>query len=155
MVGCLASINSIHQWPVIKLCLFVFELNTCIHVLGHVPSSICVEDLILWCHSIYATTLIMMIPMGFHFSYQRSVPYHVPDVFIQYGDQTSLCIVCGCDHLWHLSVMPIHGHCTYMYLGLLYILQICSHVYRFIIILCWQMVISLTRIFTTPLLGLL
>ena len=31
----------------------------------------------------------------------------------------SLYIVRGDDHMWHMSIMPIHGHCTLMYTGLL------------------------------------
>ena len=77
----------------------MFDLNTSIHVMGYVPSMICVEDLKVWWYFIYATTLIVIILMGFQFSYQSNVPCYVPDVFIQYGDQTPLYIVRGCDHL--------------------------------------------------------
>ena len=30
-------------------------------------------------------------------------------------------IVRGDDHTWNLYIMPIHGHCTLMFLGLLYV----------------------------------
>ena len=32
----------------------------------------------------------------------------------------SLYIVRGDDHMWHMSIMPIHGHCTIMYPRLLH-----------------------------------
>ena len=45
----------------------------------------------------------------------------ISDIFIHYGDLDPLYIVCGNDHTWHLYIMPIHGRCTLMYLGLLYV----------------------------------
>ena len=73
LVGYLTYVNNIHQWLIIRCCLIMFDLNTFIHVIAHVPSTVCVEDLILWWHYIYATTLIVTVPMGFKFSYQSNV----------------------------------------------------------------------------------
>ena len=154
-VGYLMSINGRSQWLVSIRCFIMFDLNTFIHMMGHVPSMISVEYLRLWSHSIYDTTSIATKPMGFQFSYHSSVLHYVLDVFIQYGDQNRLCILHGCDRLWHMYITNIHDHCTYMYLGLLYVLQICSHVHKVIIVLWWQVASSSTWIFATPLLGLL
>ena len=73
-VGCLTFVNGIHQWPAIRWRVIMFDLNTYIDMMGHVPSSIFVEDLKVWWNSIYASTLIIIVPMGFQFSYQRNVP---------------------------------------------------------------------------------
>ena len=45
----------------------------------------------------------------------------ISDIFIHYRDLDSLYIVHGDDNTWHLYIMPIHGHCTLMYPGLLYV----------------------------------
>ena len=39
-----------------------------------------------------------------------------------------LYIVHGDDHLCHLCIMPIHGHCTLMYPGLLYVFAVMCRV---------------------------
>ena len=122
-VGDLASVNGIHQWSVIRHWSVMFEFDTFIRVMRHVLATICVEDLWVWWHSIYATSLFVPVSMRF----QLSCPYSsVPfDFFIQNGGLTSVYIVCGNGHLWHMYIMPIHGHCTIRYMRLL---CICSHV---------------------------
>ena len=46
----------------------------------------------------------------------------------------SLYIVHGNDHAWHLYIMPIHGHCTLVYPGLLYVyLQSYVEIYHCIV----------------------
>ena len=43
-------------------------------------------------------------------------------IFIHHGDYDLLYIVCGDEHTCYiLYIMPIHGHCTLMYLRLLYV----------------------------------
>ena len=47
-----------------------------------------------------------------------------------------LYIVRGDDHIWHLYIMPIHGHCTLMYPGLLYVyLQSYADIYHCILLM--------------------
>ena len=49
---------------------------------------------------------------------------------------SSLYIVHGNDHPWHLYCMPIHGHYTLMYLGLLYVyLQSYAKIYHCILLM--------------------
>ena len=46
----------------------------------------------------------------------------------------SLYIVRSDDHMWHMSIIPIHGHCTLMYLGLLHVyLQSHARIYHCIV----------------------
>ena len=48
----------------------------------------------------------------------------------------SLYIVHGEDHTWHLYIMPIHGHCTLMYSGLLHVyLQSHAEIYHCIVLM--------------------
>ena len=37
----------------------MLNLNTSIHIVGHVLIAVCVEDLLEWWHLIYATSLIV------------------------------------------------------------------------------------------------
>ena len=50
-------------------------------------------------------------------------------IFIHFGDSDLLYIVRGDDHTCNiLYIMPIHGHCTLMYPGLLYVfVVICTY----------------------------
>ena len=46
-------------------------------------------------------------------------------IFIHFGYSDLLYIVRGDDHTFHiLYIMPIHGHCTLMYRGLLYVFTV-------------------------------
>ena len=64
------------------------------------------------------------------FHYMLDIFIHYGDLdpfyfFIHYGDSDLLYIVRGDDHTCHsLSIMPIHGHCTLMYPGLLYVFAV-------------------------------
>ena len=68
-VGDLTSINGIHQWPVIRRWTTMFDLDTSIHIVGHVLVVVCVEDLPDWWHLLYATSLIMPVFMRFQLSW--------------------------------------------------------------------------------------
>ena len=46
-VGDLASVNGIHQWPVIRRWTTMFNLDTYIHIVGHVLSGLCRRPSIL------------------------------------------------------------------------------------------------------------
>ena len=149
-VGDLASVNGIHQWPVITWWSIMFDLDTFIHMMGHVLAAICVEDLWAWWHFIYATSLTMPVSIGYQFSWlYSSVPL---DVFIQHEDLISLYIVRGGDHMWHVFIMPIHGHCIIMYLRTA-TLHICSHMQRLIIVLYLWVASYSTWVFITALMG--
>ena len=64
----LASVNGIHQLPVIRQRTTVFDLNTSIHIVEHVLVADYVEDFPVWWHFIYATSLIMPVFMRFQLS---------------------------------------------------------------------------------------
>ena len=144
-VGDIASVNGIHQWPVIKWWNTMFDLNTSIRIVGHVLIIVCVKDLPAWCHSTYSNSLIMPVFMRFQFSYM--IPVYVrylqplwiswsivylqllwrswPIVYLHHGDSDLLYIVRGDDHICHiLYIMPIHGHCTLMYSWMLYVFAV-------------------------------
>ena len=71
-------------------------------------------------------------------------------VYLHHGDFDLLYIVLGDDHTCHiLYIMPIHGHCTLMYPGLLYVFAVICRDW----LLYWWMAGSSTWFFITPLLG--
>ena len=72
LVGDLASVNGIHQWPIIRRWTTMFDLDTSIHILGHVLIVVCVEELPDWWHLLYATSFIVPIFMRFHLSWLDS-----------------------------------------------------------------------------------
>ena len=82
LVRCLASFNDIHQWPVMRWWSIMFNLDTFIHVMGHVLVAICVKDLWDWWHFTYATSLIVSVFMRCHLSWLDSSI--LSDIFIHY-----------------------------------------------------------------------
>ena len=44
---------------------YYVDLDTSIHIVGHVLVAVCVEDLLDWWHFLYATYLIMPVFMRF------------------------------------------------------------------------------------------
>ena len=111
----------------------MFDFDTFIHVMGHVPVVVCVEYLQSWWNSIYATSLIVLVSMRCQPSWiDSSVP---SDVFILYGDLILLYIVRGDDHMNHMFIMHIHGHCTMLYPGLLYFI---------FVVICWDLLLYCT-----------
>ena len=57
------------------------------------------------------------------FNYYRDIDLLY--IFIHFIDFDILYVVCGDDHTCQiLYIMPIHGHCTLMYLGLLYVFAV-------------------------------
>ena len=71
-VGYLASINTIHQWPVIRWWTTMFDLDTSIRIVGHVLVAVCVEDFPDWWHPLYAASLIVPLFMRFQLSWLDS-----------------------------------------------------------------------------------
>ena len=137
---------------VIRWWTAMFDIDTSIHIAGHVLIPVFVEDLLAWWHSIYATSLIMTVFMRFHLSWSWFQYFQcILDIFIHYGYldplyilryygdlnllyifihfgySDLLYIVRGDGHTCHiLYIMPIHGHCTLMYLGLIYVFAVIS-----------------------------
>ena len=46
----------------------MFDLDTSIHIVGHVLVAVCVEDLLDWWHIIYDASLIVPVFMRFQLS---------------------------------------------------------------------------------------
>ena len=133
-VGDLASINSIHQWPVIRWWTTMFDLDTFIHIIGHVLIAVCVEDFPNWWHSTYATSLIVPVFMIFWLSWLDSnicqtfpaimeiLIYCISSVFMEImilGISSlwrfwSMYIVRGDDHLYdilyHAYSWPLYSY---------------------------------------------
>ena len=72
-VGDLTYVNGIHQWLVIRRWTTMFDLDTSIHIVGHVFIVDCVEYLPDWWHFIYATSLIVPVCMRFQLSWLDSI----------------------------------------------------------------------------------
>ena len=117
----------------------------------------CVEDLLDWWNFIYATSLIVPVFMRFQLSWLDPVyvrHFQPMEILIQFissaimeimvlmyivylhhGD-SDLCILYVAMTTYVLSCcMPIHGHCTLMYPGLLYVLA--DYMQSCIMVLCW------------------
>ena len=119
----------------------MFDLDTFIHVVGHVLIAVCIEDLQDWWHSTYATSLIVPLFMRFQLSWlDFSICQTFPAIMeilihcisstimeimilcnLHHGD-SDLCILYVVMTTYVIScIMPIHGHCTLMYPELLYV----------------------------------
>ena len=62
-------------------------------------------------------------------------------IFIHYGASDILYIVRGDDQTCHiLSIMPIHGHCTLMYPGLLYVFVVMCRVWLLCYAIGWMVI---------------
>ena len=126
----------------------MFDLDTSIHIVGYVLVAVCVEDFPDWWHLLYATSLIMLVFMRFQLSWLDSsiVRYFQPlwrswsviylqplwrswcFVYLHHG-YSDLCILYVVMTTFVISCsMPIHGHCTLMYPGLLYVFAIMCRV---------------------------
>ena len=71
-MGYHASVNGIHQWPIIRRCSIMFDLDTFICMMGHVLVSVCVEYLWAWWNSTYDTSLIVSLFMRCQLSWPYS-----------------------------------------------------------------------------------
>ena len=126
----------------------MFDLDTSIHIVGHVLIAVCVEYLPDWWHLLYATSMIVPMFIRFQLSWLDSsicqtflaimeiLIHYISSVFMEI---MILCISSSwrfwdslyCTWRWpHMSycIMPIHGHCTLMYLGLLYVFAVMCRV---------------------------
>ena len=118
-VGDLASVNGIHQWPIIKWWTTMFDLDTSIHIVWHVLIVVYIEYLWDWWHSTYATSFIVQVFLRCHLSWPNS--NILSDIFIHYGDLVhctlyvvmtthDICISC-----LFMGIVPV------MYMGLLHV----------------------------------
>ena len=126
----------------------MFNLDTSIHIVGHVLVADCVEYFPDWWHFWYATSLIVPVFMRFQLSWlypsvcqvsstiMETLIYCISSAFMEI---MILCIIfimeiliyLYCTWRWpHMSycIMLIHGHCTLMYLGLLYVFAVMGRV---------------------------
>ena len=162
LVGDLASVNGIHQWPVIRRWTTMFNLDTSIRIVGHVLVAVCVEEFPDWWHLLYATSLIVPVFMRFQFSWLDSsicqiypatmeiLIYYMSSAIFSSWRFWSMYIVHGDDHICHIV------SCLFMDIVLLCIqdcyiyLQLCAVISLYSA--DW-MVGSSTGFFITSLLG--
>ena len=92
----------------------MFDLDTSIHIVGHVLVVVSVEDLPYWWHPLYATSLIVPVFMRFQLSWL--VPVYV-DISNHYGDLDLLYIfsLCGDHSPLYIFLMEIliYVYCTW------------------------------------------
>ena len=126
----------------------MFDLDTSIRIVGPILLAVCVEYFLYWWHLLYATSLIVPVFMRFQLSwlvpvYVRhfqplwrswSIVYLQPlwrswsFVYLHHGD-SDLCILYMTMNTYVIScIIPIHGHCTLMYPGLLYVFVVICRV---------------------------
>ena len=167
----IVSVNGIHQWLVIRWWTNMFDLDTSIHIVGHLLVADCVEELLDWWHFIYATSLIMPVFMIFEFSWLDSNVCEmfpaIMEILIHYISSTfmdimtlcissswrfwSIYIVCGDDHTCHILYHAYSWTLTLMYPRMLYLLAVMCRVWSLYCI-DWMDGSSI-GFFITPLLG--
>ena len=76
---------------------------------------------------------------------------HGPFVYLHHGDSDLFILYVVMTTYVISCIMPIHGHCTLMYLGLLYVFTVCAKLYH-CTMLIGRLVFHLGS-FITPLLG--
>ena len=125
----------------------MFNIDTSIHIVGHVLIADCVEDLPDWwnfmlppwsCHCSWDFISRDLIPV--YVRYLQPLWRSWSFVYIHHGYSDLLYIVRGDDHTCHiLYIMPIHIHCTLMYLRLLYVFAIMCRVWLLYYIVGWML----------------
>ena len=133
---------------------YMFDLNTSIHIVGHVLIVVCVEDFPNWWHLLYATSLIVPVFMRFQLSWLDSsicqiflatMEILICYIFSHYGYHgpmyifiMEILIYVYCTwlwpHMWH------QVSCLFMAIVLLCIrtaICTCSYMQSSIIVLCW------------------
>ena len=143
---------------VIRRWTTMFDLDTSIRIVGHVLVAVCVEDLPVWWHPLYATSLIVPVFMIFQLSwlvpvYVRhfqplwrswSIVYLQPMwrslyfVYLHHGD-SDLCIL----YVAMTTSMCYHVSCLFMAIVLLctrdcyMYLQLYAELYYGIMLIGW------------------
>ena len=154
LVRYLTSINGIHQWLVIRRWTTMFDLDTSIHIVGHVLIVVCVEDLLYWWHLLYATSLIMPVFMRFQLSWLDSSICQtflaIMEILIHYISSAIMEIMVLCIYLlskfWSMYIVRGNDHlCDILYHAYSWPLYsyvsgtaicVCSYVQSCIIVLC-------------------
>ena len=77
------SVNGIHQWLAIRWWTTMFDLDTFIHIVGHVLIAVRVEEIPAWWYSIYATSLIVPVFMRFQLSWRDSSVYQISSAIME------------------------------------------------------------------------
>ena len=157
LVGDLASVNGIHQWPVIRRWTTMFDLDNSIHIVGYVLVAVCVKDLLYWWHLIYASSLMVPVFMRFQLSWlDSSICQTFPaimEILIHYISSVFMEIMILCiSSSWRFwSIYIVHGDdhichivsCLSMAIVLLCIwdcymyLQLCVELYHCIVLIGW------------------
>ena len=106
-VGDLASVNNIHQWPVIRQWTTMFGLDTSIHIVGHVHVEVCVEYFPYWWHFIYVTSLIMLVFMRFQLLWLDSSICQI------YSSITEILIHCISSSFMDIMILCIYSSCRF------------------------------------------
>ena len=134
----------------------MFDLDTSIHIVGHVLVAVYVEDLPDWWHLLYAASLIVPVFMRFQLSWIDSSICQTFSVFIEIIILCissswifwSIYIVRGNDHtchiLYHAYSWPLYSYVSR---------TACNYVHSLIVVLYYWMDGSSTWFFITPLLG--
>ena len=133
----------------------MFDLDTSIHIVGHVLIAVCVEDFLDWWHHLYATTLIVAVFMRFHLSWlESSICQTFPatmEILIYYISSPILEIMVLCISsswiFWSMYIVRRDDHiCDIMYYAYSWPLYsyvsrtaicTCSYMQICIIVLCW------------------
>ena len=127
-MGYHASVNGIHQWPIIRRCSIMFDLDTFICMMGHVLVAICVEDLRAWWNSIYSTSLIVLVFMRCQLSWLDSSVYQISSSL-----RISWFIV-YCTWWWPHMTFVYHAYSWPLYSYVFGTAICCSHMQRLIIL---------------------
>ena len=162
LVGDLASVNGIHQWPVIRWRTTMFDLDTSIRIVGHVLIADCVEYLPYWWHFMYATSLIVPVFMRFHLLWLDSCICQIfpviMEILIHYISSAIMeikGILIYVYYTWWWPLMWYLVSCLFMAIVLLCIwdcyMQLCAELYHCTMLIGW-LVFHLGS-FITPLLG--
>ena len=138
----------------------MFDLNTSIHIVGHVLIEVCVEYFPAWWHSIYATSLIVSMFMRFQLSWFDSIVCQIYSTFMEIlidcisSSWRFWSVICWTWRWPNMSHFLYHAYSwpLYSYVSETSIC-ICSHRQGLIIVLYWWMAGSPTWFFITLLLG--
>ena len=149
----------------------MFDLDTSIHIVGHVLIAVCVEDFPSWWHLLYATSFIVQVFTRFQLSWlDSSISQTFPatmEILICYISSAimeimvlcissswrfrSMYIVRGndhlCDILYHAYSWPLYSYVS----GTAKCIAVCEKLYHCVMLIGW-LVFHLGS-FITPLLG--
>ena len=82
----------------------MFDLDTSIHIVGHVLIVVCVEDLPAWWHLLYATSLIVPVFMRFQLSWLDTRICHIFPAIME------ILIYCISSAIMEIMVLFVYLH---------------------------------------------